>query len=170
MIYIVEERYFSMVRMTHKDWKYRPKIALYEPDIPQNTAAIVRTCSCLGALLEIIEPCGFLLSDKRFKRVVMDYMELDKIKFYKCENDFFEAKKNERVILMTTKTKKIYTKFNFFKNDTILFGRESSGVPEEVHLKVQHRLTVPMIDKKRSLNLSTSVAIILSESMRQIKL
>ena len=97
----------------------------------------------------------------------MDYMELDKIKFYKCENDFFEAKKNERVILMTTKTKKIYTKFNFFKNDTILFGRESSGVPEEVHLKVQHRLTVPMIDKKRSLNLSSSVAIVLAENLRQ---
>ena len=69
-----------MVRMTHKDWKYRPKIALYEPDIPQNTAAIVRTCSCLGIILEIIEPCGFLISDKRFKRIVMDYIDFDQIK------------------------------------------------------------------------------------------
>ncbi|MDB2580621.1 tRNA methyltransferase, partial [Candidatus Pelagibacter bacterium] len=89
----------------------RPNIALYEPDIPQNTAAIIRTCACLGAKLEIIEPCGFHLSDKRFKRVVMDYMD-----------KFFEAKKDHRVILMTTKASISYLKFKFEKNDTILFG------------------------------------------------
>ena len=72
-----------MARMTHNKMNLRPKIALYEPDIPQNTAAIIRTCSCLGAKLEIIEPCGFILSDKRFKRVVMDYFNKEKIKFYK---------------------------------------------------------------------------------------
>ena len=68
------------------------KIALYEPDIPQNTAAIIRTCACLGAKLEIIEPCGFMLSDKRFKRVVMDYMDLSQIEFYKSSEEFFEKK------------------------------------------------------------------------------
>ena len=72
-----------------------PKIALYEPDIPQNTASIIRTCSCLGAYLEIIEPCGFLLSDKRFKRVVMDYMDKKKIKFYKSSSEFFNSKKKK---------------------------------------------------------------------------
>ncbi|MDC3005128.1 tRNA methyltransferase, partial [Candidatus Pelagibacter sp.] len=122
-----------MVRMTHKDINLRPKIALYEPDIPQNTASIIRTCACLGAYVEIIEPCGFLLTDKRFKRVVMDYMNYENLRIYKSEDEFFKHKKNERVILMTTKAKKLYTEFVFKKNDTILFGRESSGVPEKVH-------------------------------------
>ena len=95
----------------------RPKIALYEPDIPQNTAAIIRTCACLGAKLEIIEPCGFFLSDKRFKKVVMDYMDWDKIDLYQSSKHFFEAKKNQRIVLMTTKASISYTKFNFDKND-----------------------------------------------------
>ena len=145
------------------------KIALYEPDIPQNTASIIRTCSCLGVNLEIIEPCGFLLSDKRFKRVVMDYMEKDKINYYKSSKDFFKSKKKQRVILITTKAKKSYTDFKFKTNDTILFGRESSGVPENVHKIVNKRLIIPMVNNKRSLNLSTSVAMILSESLKQIK-
>ena len=84
-----------MARMTHKERSNVPKIALYEPDIPQNTAAIIRICSCLGAKLEIIEPCGFLLSDKRFKRVVMDYMDQAKIKFYKSANEFFKKKRKK---------------------------------------------------------------------------
>ena len=94
--------------MTQNSINQGPKIALFEPDIPQNTAAIIRTCSCLGAKLEIIEPCGFLLSDKRFKRVVMDYLNEKEIKFYRSSEDFFESKKNERVILMTTKASKSY--------------------------------------------------------------
>ena len=84
--------------MTHKHINLRPKIALYEPDIPQNTAAIIRTCSCLGADLEIIEPCGFLFNDKRFKRVVMDYMDERKITFYKNHEEFFKIKEKQRVI------------------------------------------------------------------------
>ena len=108
-----------MVTMTHKNKVISPKIALYEPDIPQNTASIIRTCSCLGAYLEIIEPCGFLFSDKRFKRVVMDYMDEDKIQFYKNSEEFFDSKKNDRVILITTKSKKSFTnpinvKFSIF--------------------------------------------------------
>jgi len=148
----------------------RPKIALYEPDIPQNTAAIIRTCACLGAKLEIIEPCGFLLSDKRFKRVVMDYMDWDKIDIYKSSEKFFEAKKNQRIILMTTKASVSYTEFKFKKNDTILFGRESAGVPESVHQLINDRLKIPMSEDTRSLNIASSVAIILAESLRQTKL
>ena len=146
-----------------------PKIALYEPDIPQNTASIIRTCACLGAYLEIIEPCGFLLSDKRFKRVVMDYMDKKKIKFYKSSSEFFDLKRNERIILITTKANKSYFDFDFNINDTILFGRESSGVPKKVHEIVNERLKIPMIKNKRSLNLASSVAIILSEFKRQTK-
>ena len=157
-----------MVTMTHKKTKSMPKIALYEPDIPQNTAAIARTCSCLGAVLEIIEPCGFILSDKRFKRVVMDYLDEKMIKIYKSSNDFFEAKKNDRVVLMTTKASKIYTKFKFRSNDTLLFGRESAGVPDNIHQIVNHRLTIPMKKGVRSINLSSSVALVLGEGLRQI--
>ena len=153
--------------MTHNESIIVPKIALYEPDIPQNTAAIIRTCSCLGAILEIIEPCGFLLSDKRFKRVVMDYMDFEKIKFYKSSNEFFNQKKNSRIILMTTKAKKIYTDFNFKKDDTILFGRESSGVPKKIHNFINFKLKIPMKKNKRSLNVSTTVAIVLAENLRQ---
>jgi len=146
----------------------KPKIALYEPDIPQNTGAIIRICSCLGANLEIIKPCGFLFNDKRFKRVVMDYMDEKMIKFYQSSNEFFKSKKNQRVILMTTKSSKLYTTFKFERNDTLLFGRESAGVPKNVHNLIKHKLKIPMINNKRSLNIASSVAIILSESLRQI--
>ena len=147
-----------------------PKIALFEPDIPQNTAAIIRTCACLGAKLEIIEPCGFLLNDKRFKRVVMDYMDEKKIKFYSNSEDFFKSKVNQRIILMTTKSSISYTKFKFNKNDTILFGRESAGVPDNIHKIVKYRLKIPMKNNMRSLNIASSVAIILAESLKQTKL
>ena len=156
-----------MATMTHKNTISVPKIALYEPDIPQNTAAIARTCSCLGAILEIIEPCGFLFNDKRFKRVVMDYLEESMIKVYQSADEFFNSKKNDRVILMTTKANQSYSNFVFKKNDTLLFGRESAGVPEKVHKKVKYKIKIPMIKEKRSLNLSTSVAIALSENIRQ---
>ena len=157
--------------MTHNSSIFTgPKIALFEPDIPQNTAAIIRTCACLGAELEIIEPCGFLLSDKRFKRVVMDYMDNKEIKFYQSFDRFYMDKKNHRIVLMTTKASISYTKFKFEKNDTILFGRESAGVPEKVHKLIKNKLKIPMKDNKRSLNVSSSVAIILTESLRQTNL
>ena len=158
--------------MTHKKMNLGPKIALYEPDIPQNTAAIIRTCSCLGAMIEIIEPCGFMFNDKRFKRVVMDYLDEKMIKFYSNDKEFFEFKKkeNERIILMTTKASTSYSSFNFKINDTILFGRESAGVPEKIHKLVDNRLKIPLKFKKRSLNIASSVAIVLAESMRQNKI
>ena len=156
--------------MTHNIVTEGPKIALFEPDIPQNTAAIMRTCACLGAKLEIIEPCGFLLSDKRFKRVVMDYIDQKEIKYYQSYNHFFNEKENQRIILMTTKASKPYTEFRFEKNDTILFGKESAGVPKKIHEMVNDRLKIPMKNNKRSLNISSSVAIILAECLKQTKL
>jgi tRNA (cytidine/uridine-2'-O-)-methyltransferase len=153
--------------MTQKTSFTGPKIALYQPDIPQNTAAIIRTCSCLGVKLEIIEPCGFFLTDSRFKRVVMDYMDISSIKYYKSYRDFEEAKKKDRIILATTKAKQIYTDFKYDKDDTLLFGRESSGVPESLHKNIKYKIKIPMIESKRSLNLATSAAIIISESLRQ---
>ena len=148
----------------------RPKIALYEPDIPQNTAAIIRTCACLGSKLEIIEPTGFLLNDKRFKREVMDYMDYGEIEYFQSAEKFFLAKKNRRIVLMTTKGSINYTEFKFKPDDTILFGRESAGVPDKVHKLIKNRLKIPMNKKVRSLNIASSVAIVLAESLRQIEL
>ena len=156
--------------MTQNLNDHGPKIALFEPDIPQNTATIIRTCACLGAKLEIIEPCGFLLTDKRFKRVVMDYLDEKEIKFYKNSDHFFESKENQRIILMTTKASVSYTTFRFDKNDTILFGRESAGVPDKIHKLIKNRLKIPMKNNKRSLNIASSVSIILAESLKQINL
>tara|TARA_Y100001954_G_C15412692_1_gene408258 strand:- start:103 stop:576 length:474 start_codon:yes stop_codon:yes gene_type:complete len=153
--------------MTHNLSGQGPKIALFEPDIPQNTAAIIRTCACLGAKLEIIEPCGFLLNDKRFKRVTMDYLDKENIKFFQSFDEFLRFKENQRIILMTTKASMPYTKFIFDKNDTILFGRESAGVPEKVRQIIKNQLKIPMKNKKRSLNIASSVAIILAESLKQ---
>ena len=153
--------------MTHKELKFAPKIALYQPDIPQNTASIIRTCSCLGVMLEIIQPCGFIINDRKFKRVLMDYYDAKNICFYKSTEDFFISNRNTRIILMTTKSKKSYKEFLFRRNDTVLFGRESSGVPTGVHKKVDHRLTIPMMNKKRSLNLSSSVSIVISKILNQ---
>ena len=113
----------------------RPKIALYEPDIPQNTAAIIRTCACLGAKLEIIEPCGFLLSDKRFERVVMDYMDWDKIEIHQSADKFFEAKKNQRIILMTTKASISYLKFKFETKDKGTLTVSATDTKSTIFLK-----------------------------------
>ena len=142
-------------------------IALYQPDIPQNTAAIIRLCSCFNTTLEIIEPCGFLLNDKRLKRVAMDYLDTSKIVIYKSYENFLINKKNSRIILMTTKAKKEYYNFKFKPRDTILLGRESEGVPKIVHDKAYQRLIIPLENNKRSLNIAMTAAITLSEALKQ---
>ena len=141
------------------------KIALYEPDIPQNTAAIIRLCACFGVRLDIIEPCGFLLDDKRFDKVAMDYKNKCILKSFRNFSDF--KKNRKRIILMTTKAKKKYFNFKFKQNDTILFVRESAGVPKFVHNTVDYKLVIPIQKNTRSLNIVTSVAIALSEALRQ---
>ena len=142
-------------------------IALYQPDIPQNTAAIIRLCSCFDTTLEIIEPCGFHLDDKRIKRVAMDYLEESKIIKYKSYENFLYNKKKSRIILMTTKAKKNYTNFKFNPKDTLLFGRESKGVPQEVHNHSYQRLKIPLKNNARSLNIAMAVGITLSEALKQ---
>ena len=142
-------------------------IALYQPDIPQNTAAIIRLCACFGTTLEIIEPCGFQLNDKRLKKVAMDYLNKSKIKTYSSYENFLIKKKDSRIILMTTKAKKKYTNFKFNQKDTLLFGRESEGVPKIVHYNSYERLKIPLKKNSRSLNVGMAVAITLSEALRQ---
>ena len=142
-------------------------IALYKPDIPQNTAAIISLCTCLNLQIHIIAPCGFHLNDSRFKRVVMDYIGFSKIFRYEDYATFLEKNKKKRIVLMTTKAKKNYNKFKFKKDDILLFGRESAGVPENLHKTIKNKLKIPMNKKTRSLNVAMSVAIISAEALRQ---
>ena len=169
IFFLWKKTFFFNARMTQIRLKNSDLfgVALYEPDIPQNTAAIIRLCACFGVRLEIIEPCGFLLSDKKFKRISMDYKNKCSLKLFKNFSDFKNDKKTGRIILMTTKAKNKYFDFNFKKNDTILFGRESAGVPKLVHESVDYRLLIPIQKNTRSLNIVTSVAIALSEALRQ---
>ena len=143
-------------------------IALYKPDIPQNTAAIIRLCACFNLRVHIIEPCGFNLNDPRFKRVVMDYIGFSEIFRYEDYNIFAEKNINSRIILMTTKANKSYIKFKFRKDDILLFGRESAGVPKTLHKEIKNKLKIPINKKTRSLNVAMTVAIVASEALRQI--
>ena len=142
-------------------------IALYKPDIPQNTAAIIRLSACLNLKIHIIEPCGFDLNDPRFKRVVMDYLGHSKIFRHQDYDEFLRKNKKSRIILMTTKANKYYYRFKFKKNDVLLFGRESAGVPENLHKSIKNKVKIPMNKKTRSLNVAMSVAIISTEALRQ---
>ena len=142
-------------------------IALYKPDIPQNTAAIIRLSACLKLKIHIIEPCGFDLNDPRFKRVVMDYLGFSKIIRYEDYEKFLFMNKKKRIILITTKAKKNYHRFIFKKNDILLFGRESAGVPQSLHKTIRNKVKIPMNKKARSLNVAMSVAIISAEALRQ---
>ncbi len=142
-------------------------IVLYKPDIPQNTAAIIRLGACLSLNIHLIEPCGFNLNDSRFKRVVMDYMDLCKVVRHEDFKSFIKKNKKSRIVLMTTKAKKLYHTFKFKKNDMLLFGRESAGVPEEIHKMLKNKIKIPMNKQTRSLNVSMSVAIVATEALRQ---
>ena len=145
-------------------------IVLYKPDIPQNTAAIIRLGACLNLKIHLIEPCGFNLNDKRFERVVMDYLGLCDVIRHTDFKTFLKKYKKSRIVLMKTKAKKIYHKFRFKKNDMLLFGRESAGVPKELHRLLKNKIKIPMNKKTRSLNVAMSVAIVTSEALRQNRL
>ncbi len=146
------------------------RIALYQPDIPQNTGNIFRLGACLGVSIDIIEPTGFVFDDKKLKRSTMDYIDYLDYKRHIDWDHFYQwVKKNQfRLILMTTKSHKSYYKFHFHSSDILLFGRESAGVPNNIHELVNHRLTIPMKERVRSINLSSSVALVLGEGLRQI--
>tara|TARA_B100001540_G_C15760596_1_gene621465 strand:- start:667 stop:1119 length:453 start_codon:yes stop_codon:yes gene_type:complete len=145
------------------------RIALYQPDIPQNTGNIFRLGACLGIPVDIIEPTGFTFDDKKFRRSAMDYINHLEYKRHIDWKNFYQwvKKNNFRLILMTTKCSKSYYKFKFHKSDILLFGRESAGVPENIHKIADYRLTIPMKDGVRSINLSSSVALVLGEGLKQ---
>lgn len=143
------------------------ELALYQPDIPQNTGTLMRLAACMKIKLHIIEPCGFVLSDKNLKRAGMDYMgQVDLVRHTSWEA-FKEATKDKRLVLMTTKTDLPYTEFEYQKNDILIAGRESAGVPDSVHNECTSRVTIPMTAETRSLNIAIASAMILGESLKQ---
>ena len=148
----------------------KPSIALYQPDIPQNTGTILRLGACLGLTIHIIEPTGFILSDKGLKRAGMDYLDIAAMERHRSWDTFeaWRVEEGKRLLLLTTKSDTSYLDFHYAENDILLFGRESSGVPENVHDTVDHRLTIPMAEAARSINLACSVAMVAGEAVRQI--
>ena len=148
------------------------RIALFEPDIPQNTGNIFRLSACLGIPVDIIEPTGFIFDDKRFKRALMDYIKFINYKKHLDWKEFYQwsQENNFRLVLLTTKSITKYTSFSFSELDIIIFGRESAGVPDYVHNQVHERLTIPMQKELRSLNISSSVAMVVGEASRQLNL
>lgn len=144
------------------------RLALFEPDIPQNTGTILRLAACFGIGVDIIEPCGFVFSDRRLKRAGMDYIEQVELRRHESWAKFFEDNnKNERIVLLTTKGETSHTDFKFQATDILLLGRESAGVPVDVHQVVDAEIRVPMMPETRSLNIAVSAAMVLGEALRQ---
>lgn len=141
-------------------------LALFEPDIPQNTGTLIRLGACFGIHVDIIEPCGFVFSDRRLKRAGMDYFDLADITRHDSWRAFQDASKGHRLVLLTTKGSEPYTHFRFREDDILILGRESAGVPEEVHAAADARLRIPI--RGRSLNVAISGAIVVSEALRQL--
>ncbi|MDR3450034.1 MAG: tRNA (cytidine(34)-2'-O)-methyltransferase [Alphaproteobacteria bacterium] len=144
------------------------RLALYQPDMPPNTGAMMRLCACLGVGLDIIEPCGFPLDDKRLKRAGMDYIDHLDYTRHRSWNDFAEQIGARRLVLLTTKGAEPYTGFAFRADDILMVGRESAGVPDDVHDRADARLLIPMQPPLRSLNVALSAAMALGEAVRQI--
>jgi len=142
------------------------RLALFEPDIPQNAASLIRTCACLGVPLDVIEPCGFLFSEAGFKRAGLDYLELADVVRHGSWEAFRSAAKG-RLVLLTTKGALSYTAFAYAANDILLLGRESAGVPDYVHQTAEARLCIPMRAGLRSINMAQAGAMVLGEALRQ---
>ncbi len=153
-----------------QDWD-KVRLALYQPDIPQNVGAAMRLAACFGAPMDIIEPCGFALTDKGLRRTAMDYGELALVKrhaSWSCFRD--DMARSSRLILLTTQGAKPLWEFSFHPDDVVLCGRESAGVPPDVHNAVHERVVIPLSPAARSLNVVTAAAVALAEASRQLGL
>jgi len=148
------------------------RLALYEPDIPQNAGSLMRLGACLGVGIDVIEPCGFLLSDKNFRRAGMDYLKSADIRRHPSWARFHEdfSASSGRLVLLTTRGEMAYSDFSFAAGDTLLVGRESAGVPQEIHDCAHARLLIPLRPGMRSLNVAQAAAMVLGEALRQTSL
>ncbi len=147
------------------------RLALYQPEIPQNTGTLLRAGACLGVQLDIIEPCGFGLSDSRLKRAGMDYVELanyTRHTSWQCFKDK-TREKNKRLVYLTPHSDLSYTDFEFTSQDILILGRESDGLPEDVAQEIPYHITIPMIEGRRSLNVALAGAMVLGEALRQTR-
>lgn len=146
------------------------QLALYQPDIPQNAGTILRLCACLGVTAHIIEPTGFPASDRAFRRAGMDYLDQVEIIRHIGWQDFEAFRRSEglRLVLASTKAATRYTEFAYAKNDIVLLGRESAGVPEDVHNAADARIIIPMRESLRSINVAVTAAMIMGEALRQL--
>ncbi|HEY1631679.1 MAG TPA: tRNA (cytidine(34)-2'-O)-methyltransferase [Rhizomicrobium sp.] len=144
------------------------RLAVFEPDIPQNCASLIRLGACLGVAVDVIEPCGFLVSEARFRRAGMDYLEKAEVIRHSSWTAFRAAQRG-RLILLTVKGSAPYTDFAFAADDTLLLGRESAGVPQEVHDAADARLRIPLRPGLRSINVAQAGAMVLGEALRQIE-
>jgi tRNA (cytidine/uridine-2'-O-)-methyltransferase len=142
------------------------RLALYEPDIPQNTGTLLRLGACLGIAVDIIEPCGFLFTDKGLKRAGMDYLDLANYRRH-ASWEAFEADCTGRLVLLSAKATHPYTEFRFAPDDILLMGRESAGVPDSVRDAADARLRIPLMPGLRSLNVALAAAMVLGEALRQ---
>jgi tRNA (cytidine/uridine-2'-O-)-methyltransferase len=143
------------------------RLALYQPDIPQNTGAMLRLAACFGAAVDLIEPCGFVWSDRRLRRAGMDYLDGVALTRHESWAAFQSARSAGRLLLLTTRGSTSYAEFGFRSGDTLLVGRETAGVPHEVHAAADARLVIPMRAGVRSLNVALAAAIVLGEALRQ---
>ena len=151
------------------------RLALFQPDIPQNAGTLMRLCACLNLPIDIIEPCGFVFNDKAMKRAGMDYLDIVNCRRHDSWADFLVYRKAHpeeygRLVLMTTKASQSYVDFQFMPKDVILMGRESAGVPQEVRETVDARIVIPMIPAARSINLAVSATMVVGEALRQCQL
>jgi tRNA (cytidine/uridine-2'-O-)-methyltransferase len=146
------------------------RLALFQPDIPQNLGAALRLAACLGVPLDVIEPCGFPLSDAAIRRAAMDYAALADVTRHGSWREFRgDSGPSGRLVLFTTKAAEPFHAFDFHADDVLLFGRESAGVPDEVHDAAAARLIIPLVPGARSLNVVTAATLALGEALRQIK-
>jgi len=143
-------------------------IALYEPDIPQNTGTVLRMAACLGLPVEVIEPCGFVWGGKHMRRSSMDYLEHVEVTRHLNWAAFQKGLAGQRRVLLSTKAEQAYTAFDFHPGDILILGRESAGVPERVHDAVDARVTIPLKPGLRSFNLAIAAAMVVSEALRQL--
>lgn len=145
------------------------RLALFEPDIPQNAGTILRMAACFGVPVDIIEPCGFVFGERQMRRAGMDYLDLVEVSKHASWAEFAESRANltGRLVLLTTQAEDIYSNFQFEADDILIVGRESAGVPDTVHAAVDARLRIPMQSGLRSLNVAISAAVVLGEALRQ---
>jgi len=146
------------------------QLALYQPDIPQNTGTILRLCACLGIAAHIIEPAGFPATDRAFRRAGMDYLDAVNVSRHASFAAFeaWRRARGLRLLLLTTSATISYVEFSYSESDILLFGRESAGVPDEVHAAADARLRIPMRGGMRSLNVAMAVAMVAGEALRQL--